>query len=152
MKPDRILRVASILALVCLFSISSQAAAAAARGSGGSEYKARFEQGKGTLQPWKQGTTPPKTFAEAGLLNDATIVWTGLYFDGGTRGYLLMDSAGKFFAFCTAPGLQSKENPKRIDAPAHSRLFIGGLHYSSAEMVAPGSDTEVWLRSLLAKE
>lgn len=114
------------------------------------EAKAQFERHKNERHPWKKGTPPPRSFAEAGLLEDAKIVWSDLYLDGGTRGYLIMDSAGMFFAVCTGPGLQVADHPKRVDAPARSRLFVGGLHYTDAEIVPAKGESENWLRTIIS--
>ncbi|MEO7700691.1 MAG: hypothetical protein ABIZ04_15825 [Opitutus sp.] len=110
-----------------------------------------FEQRGSEHHRWKKGQTFPESLAEVGLLPDATLVWSGLYKDGGTTGYLLEDSGGNFLAICTGPGFQTKDHPLRIDARLHSRLFIGGLHYTkkTAEMVPHGSKAEAWLRNLL---
>jgi len=113
--------------------------------------KAEFEKHGSERHKWKKGQALPESLAEAGLLLDATLVWSEMYLDGGTKGYLFKDSAGKFLAVCTGPGLQGKDHPKRIDAARGSRLFIGGLHYTKAEveMVPVGSKSEAWLRKLL---
>lgn len=113
--------------------------------------KAEFEEHGSERHRWKKGQALPTSLAEAGLLPDATLVWSDLYLDGGTKGYLFKDSAGKFLAVCTGPGLQTKDHPKRIDAPVGSMLFIGGLHYAKEEleMVPVGSKAEAWLRKLL---
>ena len=113
--------------------------------------KAEFVEHGSERHKWKKGQAHPESLAEAGLLSDATLVWSDLYLDGGTKGYLYKDSAGRFLAVCTGPGLQTKDHPKRIDAPVGSRLFIGGLHYTKeeVEMVPAGSKAEAWLRKLL---
>ncbi|MCX6950869.1 MAG: hypothetical protein NTV51_01585 [Verrucomicrobia bacterium] len=115
--------------------------------------KAEFEEHGGERHKWKKGQALPESWAEAGLLPDATLVWSGLYLDGGTKGYLFRDSAGNFLALCTGPGLETKDHPKRIDAAMGSRLFLGGLHYAkeSVAMVPPGGKAEAWLRKVLGE-
>lgn len=100
---------------------------------------------------WKKGQALPESLAEAGLLSDAVLVWSGLYLDGGTKGYLMKDSAGNFLALCTGPGLQTKDHPKRITAAMGSMLFIGGLHYTKeeVEMVPVPSKADAWLRKVI---
>jgi len=142
------------LFLTALFVISSAFSAAPvppAFKSGAAAAKADFEKHADERHKWKKGQPLPESLAEAGLLPDATLVWSDLYLDGGTKGYLFKDSAGKFLAVCTGPGLQTKDHPKRIDAPVGSRLFLGGLHYTKeeVEMVPAGSKAEAWLRKLL---
>jgi hypothetical protein len=121
---------------------------------GSTEAKTEFERSGGERHKWKKGQAMPESLAEAGMLSDATLVWSDLYLDGGTKGYLLKDSAGTFLAVCTGPGLQTKDHPRRIDAAVGSRLFIGALHYTKEEgaMVPPGSKTEAWLRKLLGEK
>ena len=100
--------------------------------------------------PWVAGMPAPTSFKEAGLLDDAKIVWMGFYFDGGTRGYLLKDSAGNYFAFCTGPGGQTKTSKHWIDAPLGSRILIGALHYThdGAQLVDAGSKSEEFLKDI----
>lgn len=116
--------------------------------------KAEFEKSGSDRHAWKKGQAHPESLAEAGLLSDAILVWDGLCFDGGTKGYLFRDSAGNFLAVCTGPGLQSKDHPRRIDAGVGSRLFLGVLHYSNdgAEMVPAGSKAEAWLNKLIEEK
>lgn len=115
--------------------------------------KVDFEK-HGERHPWKKGRPLPESLAEAGLLPDAALVWSDLYKDGGTRGYLFRDSAGNFLAVCTGPGFQTQDHPKRIDGERGSRLFLGSLHYTAegAEIVPAGGKTEAWLRKLLEKK
>jgi hypothetical protein len=115
--------------------------------------KEKFVANSSELQKWKKGQPLPESLADAGLLADAIVVWSGLYADGGTNGYLLRDSVGNSLAFCTGPGFQSKDHPKRIDAALGSRLFVGALHYAraEAEIVPVGSKTEEWLKDRIQK-
>jgi hypothetical protein len=115
--------------------------------------KEKFVANSSELQKWKKGQPLPESLADAGLLADAIVVWSGLYSDGGTNGYLLRDSVGNFLAFCTGPGFQSKDHPKRIDAALGSRLFVGALHYAraEAEIVPVGSKTEEWLKERIQR-
>jgi hypothetical protein len=115
--------------------------------------KEKFVANSSELQKWKKGQPLPESLADAGLLDDAIVVWSGLYSDGGTNGYLLRDSARNSLAFCTGPGFQSKDHPKRIDAALGSRLFVGALHYAraEAEIVPVGSKTEEWLKDRIQK-
>jgi hypothetical protein len=115
--------------------------------------KEKFVANSSELQKWKKGQPLPESLDDAGLLADAIVAWSGSYLDGGTNGYLLRDSAGNFLAFCTGPGLQSKDLPNRIDAATGSRLFVGALHYTraEAEIVPAGSKTEEWLKSRIQK-
>lgn len=88
-----------------------------------------------------------------GMRDDAKLVWTEMYLDGGTRGYLFKDSSGRYFAFCTGPGFQTKNHPKRIDAAVGSRFFVFALHYTDqrARLVEAGSACEAFLKSLIAQ-
>jgi len=99
---------------------------------------------------WIKGMPQPETLEGAGLLDDAELVWAGHYFDGGTRGFLVKDSAGNYLAFCTGPGFQTPDNPRRIEAKPGSGFFIGTLHYThdSAQPVQAGSKCEQLLKKL----
>jgi hypothetical protein len=99
---------------------------------------------------WIKGMPLPESLKDAGLLDDAELVWAGLYFDGGSRGFLVKDSAGNYLAFCTGPGFQAPDNPRPIDAKPVSRFFIGGLHYTheAAQLVEAGSECEQLLQKL----
>jgi hypothetical protein len=145
----------TILALSCLsIAFSATAPNKPPFKPASSEAKAEFEKSRSERHKWKKGQAFPETLAEAGLLSDITLVWTDLYLDGGTKGYLFKDSAGHFLAVCTGPGFQTKDHPRRIDAAVGSRLFIGGLHYTEevAALVPAGSKTEAWLRKLLEEK
>lgn len=55
-------------------------------------------------QPWVAGNCAlPETLADLGLNEPIRLVWTEVYFDGGSRGFLLEDSSGMFFACSTTP-------------------------------------------------
>ena len=138
----RTLQVAAIIAVSALTAFSGVTAA--------QNDRAEFQLYRDKLQKWKEGMPAPTSLKEAGLLDDAKVVWTGSYLDGGTRGYLLKDSAGNYFAFCTGPGFQTKESRPWIDAPVGSRILIGALHYTrdGAVLVEKGSKCEDFLRGL----
>ena len=98
-------------------------------------------------------TQSPTSFSDLNMKADAKLVWSDIYLDGGTKGFLFKDSEGNYLAFATGPGLQSKDHPKRIDSPTGSRLFVFALHYSDEEaiLVETGSPCEVFLKSLIKK-
>lgn len=122
-------------------------------GGASEKEKAEFERIGGERHKWKKGLPLPASLSDAGLLSDATVVWTALYLDGATKGYLFKDSTGNYLAVCTGPGLQAKDHPQRIDAPVNSRVFIGALHYTGkeAQMVDAGSKCEAFLSALISQ-
>jgi len=99
---------------------------------------------------WIKSNPPPKNFEEIGILRDAILVIRAFYLDGGTRGYLLKDSEGNYFAFCSGPGFQSEDHPAKIDSPVGSRIFAGALHYANPEarIIESQSDSERFLKRL----
>jgi hypothetical protein len=116
--------------------------------------KVAFEKHRDEHHKWKKGDPAPESYVDAGLLSDVALVWSGRSLDGGTVGYLFKDSTGALLAVCSGPGLQTKDHPRRIDAPIGSRLFVGGLHYTDAsvEIVPASSKAETWLRSLIREK
>lgn len=113
--------------------------------------KQSFVRGRAEHHRWKRGMPFPTELGNLGLKPDAILVCNDAYFDGGTRGFLLRDSEGKYLALATGPGLQTKDLPGRIDAEINSLIFIGALHYldPEAEMVPPNSASEAFLVELL---
>jgi len=116
---------------------------------------ATFEELRAKGRTWLPGMPMPETLEQAGLGADWHVAWTDMYFDGGTRGFLIVSGEDRFLAFCTGPGLEHP--PGRTlgePAPVGSRLFIGATHYTHKEArpVPAGSAAEAFLRSLMAKK
>jgi hypothetical protein len=116
-----------------------------------SAHVALFRAEGETRQKWRKGMPLPASLREAGLSGEVRLVWSDIYLDGGTRGYLICDSQGSYLALCTGPGLQTSDHPRRIDAPVASRLFMGAIHYTheNAQLVVPDSESERFLCALL---
>ena len=111
--------------------------------------RAEYLRSKNEHHEWVKGMPFPASLKEAGFLGDAKLVWTGFYFDGGSRGYLIKDSTGNYLAFCTDPGLQFQKDSRNVNR-VKPRFYIGGLHYTHevVELVEPGSKCEQFLKTL----
>jgi hypothetical protein len=111
--------------------------------------KTRYLQSRNELHERPKGPPFPTTLTEAGLLDDAAVVWSGFSLDGGSRGYLIKDSAGNYLAFCTDPGLQIQKDVRKV-IRVKPRFYVGGLHYTheGVKVVEPGSKCEQFLKTL----
>lgn len=95
--------------------------------------------------PWTKSQPLPGTLADSGLRPDARVVHTALYLDGGSRFFVLQDSAGACLFFCTSkPYSQAKHGG---DTGWQELFLLGATHYldPAGVPVPRGSPTETLL-------
>ena len=97
-----------------------------------------------------KGKALPTSWSEAGLREDATLVFSDPYLDGGTIAYFFKDSAGRYFVFCQESAMRAQPTGQ---IPADKiRFFTGAPHPSKPEAVEVplGSAADRFLIKVLA--
>lgn len=95
--------------------------------------------------PWKQNQPLPTSYSEAGLGEDAVLVFKSVYLDGGSRVFAFKDGAGRYLVFCTTKPKMQAEYDK--DQSFEERFYLRAVHWKDkGGMVVPrGSKTEDFL-------
>ncbi|MFT3867846.1 MAG: hypothetical protein QM715_05050 [Nibricoccus sp.] len=95
--------------------------------------------------PWKPTQPLPTTLAEAGLGEDASLVVSMIYLDGGSRVFALKDGAGRYLLFCTTKPQMQTEYDK--GSAFEEKFYVGAAHWADAggAVVPRGSKAEEFL-------
>lgn len=107
---------------------------------------------------WSPEQPLPTSWLEAGLLDDATLMFIDYAFDGGTQVYYFRDSPGRYFVFRRETPLRSEidakgQNVLRTIPREQLRFFIGDpkIARSQAVEVPIGSACDQFLISVLVE-
>jgi hypothetical protein len=91
----------------------------------------------------------PASWAETGLRDDAELVLSDGYFDGGSQSFYFKDSTGRYFVFCASSPMGADRAGKVVSL---EQVFFVGVPHSSHKggvAVTIGSPADEFLLSVL---